>query len=58
MYDVHMEGAMGRTAVTATGLRKRFKKTRALDGLDLEIPAGTVYGLLGPNGCGKPVKGL
>ena len=40
-------------AITAEGLVKNFGKTRALDGLDLEIPAGTVYGLLGPNGAGK-----
>ncbi|RZQ63201.1 ATP-binding cassette domain-containing protein [Amycolatopsis suaedae] len=39
--------------VTARGLRKRFGTTQALDGLDLSIPAGTVYGLLGPNGAGK-----
>jgi ABC-2 type transport system ATP-binding protein len=48
-----MEGAVSGTAVVATGLRKRFKKTQALDGVDLEVPAGTVYGLLGPNGSGK-----
>ena len=32
---------------------KRFGATRALAGLDLIVPAGTVYGLLGPNGAGK-----
>ncbi|NJP32078.1 ATP-binding cassette domain-containing protein [Micromonospora thermarum] len=40
-------------AVEAEGLRKAFGSTRALDGLDLRVPAGTVYGLLGPNGAGK-----
>ncbi len=40
-------------AVEAAGLVKRFGATRALDGLDLIVPAGTVYGLLGPNGAGK-----
>jgi ABC-2 type transport system ATP-binding protein len=40
-------------AIAAEGLVKNFGKTQALDGLDLEIPAGTVYGLLGPNGAGK-----
>jgi ABC-2 type transport system ATP-binding protein len=40
-------------AVEAEGLVKSFGETRALDGLDLRVPAGTVYGLLGPNGAGK-----
>ncbi len=33
--------------------KRRFGKTLALDGLDLEVAAGTVLGLLGPNGAGK-----
>src|ERR1700722_4725769 len=37
----------------AEGLIKNFGKTQALAGLDLAVPAGTVYGLLGPNGAGK-----
>jgi ABC-2 type transport system ATP-binding protein len=41
------------TAVRAEGLVKTFGSTRALDGVDLEIPAGRVLGLLGPNGAGK-----
>jgi ABC-2 type transport system ATP-binding protein len=40
-------------AIEADGLVKQFGKTRALSGLDLTVPAGTVYGLLGPNGAGK-----
>jgi ABC-2 type transport system ATP-binding protein len=40
-------------AVEAAGLVKSFGKTRALSGIDLRVPAGTVYGLLGPNGAGK-----
>ncbi|GAA4565509.1 daunorubicin resistance protein DrrA family ABC transporter ATP-binding protein [Micromonospora coerulea] len=40
-------------AVEADGLTRSFGETRALDGLDLQVPAGTVYGLLGPNGAGK-----
>ena len=45
---------MGETpAIEADGLAKRFGKTKALDGLDLTVPAGSVYGLLGPNGAGK-----
>jgi len=42
-----------RPAILAEGLVKRFGKTVALDGLDLEVAAGTVLGLLGPNGAGK-----
>lgn len=47
--------AVNRTglAVETSGLVKTFGKTRAVDGLDLAVPAGTVYGLLGPNGAGK-----
>jgi ABC-2 type transport system ATP-binding protein len=40
-------------AVRAEALTKSFGATRALDGVDLEIPAATVLGLLGPNGAGK-----
>jgi len=40
-------------AIRAEGLIKNFGQTRALAGLDLTVPAGTVYGLLGPNGAGK-----
>jgi ABC-2 type transport system ATP-binding protein len=39
--------------IRATGLVKIFGKTRALDGLDLTVPEGTVLGVLGPNGAGK-----
>jgi ABC-2 type transport system ATP-binding protein len=40
-------------AILADGLVKHYGKTKALDGLDLTVPTGTVYGLLGPNGAGK-----
>lgn len=39
--------------VEAIGLSKRFGSTVALDGLDLAIPQGEVFGFLGPNGAGK-----
>src|SRR6266581_1160433 len=40
-------------AVEASGLVKTFGGTRAVDGIDLAVPAGSVYGFLGPNGAGK-----
>jgi len=40
-------------AVRAVGLRKTFADYVAVDGLDLEVPVGEVFGLLGPNGSGK-----
>ena len=40
-------------AIEASGLLKAFGKTRAVDGIDLAVPNGMVYGLLGPNGAGK-----
>lgn len=40
-------------AIEARGLRKRFGRTDVLTGLDLAVPAGTVFALLGPNGAGK-----
>ncbi|CAM5366047.1 ATP-binding cassette domain-containing protein OS=Streptomyces tendae OX=1932 GN=GUR47_20760 PE=4 SV=1 [Streptomyces tendae] len=40
-------------AVETVGLAKVFGETRAVDGVDLVIPQGVVYGVLGPNGAGK-----
>ncbi|WP_407560131.1 ATP-binding cassette domain-containing protein [Streptomyces sp. 184] len=40
-------------AITVSGLTKTFGRTRALDGLDLDVETGEVHGFLGPNGAGK-----
>jgi ABC-2 type transport system ATP-binding protein len=40
-------------ALATEGLRKRYGQRVALDGLDLRVPTGVVYGFLGPNGAGK-----
>jgi len=40
-------------AIEATGLVKTFGETRAVDGVDLSVRRGSVYGVLGPNGAGK-----
>jgi ABC-2 type transport system ATP-binding protein len=40
-------------AIEATGLAKSFGETKAVDGVDLTVRSGSVYGVLGPNGAGK-----
>jgi lipooligosaccharide transport system ATP-binding protein len=45
--------ADGRPAISLQGVVKRFGEIVAVDGLDLEVPAGQCFGLLGPNGAGK-----
>ena len=40
-------------AITTTGLVRAFGEHNAVDGLDLEIHEGEIYGFLGPNGAGK-----
>ena len=40
-------------AIEVAGLEKRYGDRRAVDGIDLRIPTGAVFGLLGPNGAGK-----
>jgi ABC-2 type transport system ATP-binding protein len=47
------EGETMTSAITATGLRKSFGDKLVLDGIDLEVAAGTTFSLLGPNGAGK-----
>ncbi|MEU6811826.1 ATP-binding cassette domain-containing protein [Streptomyces sp. NPDC046831] len=47
------DGARSPAAVSAVGLRKSYGDRTVLDGIDLRIPAGSVFALLGPNGAGK-----
>ncbi|HXB04532.1 MAG TPA: ATP-binding cassette domain-containing protein [Candidatus Angelobacter sp.] len=44
---------MTQSAIVATGLRKSYGKKVVLDGIDLDVPEGTIFALLGPNGAGK-----
>jgi ABC-2 type transport system ATP-binding protein len=46
-------GAGRPLAIEARGLVKRFEGTLAVDGVDLAVPEGAIYGILGPNGAGK-----
>lgn len=46
-------GEAGTPAARVRGLRKVFRRTVALDSVDLDVPSGSVLGLLGPNGSGK-----
>jgi len=39
--------------IEARGLTKRYGRTKAVDHIDFEIPAGRIVGLIGPNGAGK-----
>ncbi|RTL62276.1 MAG: ATP-binding cassette domain-containing protein [Pseudonocardiaceae bacterium] len=44
---------MSESVITTTGLTKRFGRVVAVDDVDLDVPAGVRFGLLGPNGSGK-----
>jgi ABC-2 type transport system ATP-binding protein len=44
---------MSNSAIAVSGLRKAFNDKAVLDGIDLDVRAGTVFSLLGPNGAGK-----
>jgi ABC-2 type transport system ATP-binding protein len=44
---------VSQSAIETSGLVKTFGTTRAVDGIDLQVPTGSVYGVLGPNGAGK-----
>jgi ABC-2 type transport system ATP-binding protein len=48
-----MTTTTGGPAIEASGLRKAYGDKVVLDGVDLAVPAGTVFALLGPNGAGK-----
>jgi ABC-2 type transport system ATP-binding protein len=45
--------AMTTSAIVVSGLRKAYGDKIVLDGIDLDVPSGTVFSLLGPNGAGK-----
>jgi ABC-2 type transport system ATP-binding protein len=47
------EGMARPLAIEARGLVKRFDGFTAVDGVDLSVPEGAIYGILGPNGAGK-----
>jgi ABC-2 type transport system ATP-binding protein len=51
--STHGSGHPSPAGVTAIGLRKSYGDKTVLDGIDLRIPAGSVFALLGPNGAGK-----
>jgi ABC-2 type transport system ATP-binding protein len=40
-------------AIETANLKKKFRRVHAVDGLDLEVPEGSIYALVGPNGAGK-----
>jgi ABC-2 type transport system ATP-binding protein len=48
-----MATASSPSGIVATGLRKSYGDHVVLDGIDLHVPAGTIFSLLGPNGAGK-----
>lgn len=51
---IHDSDGAGRAlAIEARGLVKSFDGTRAVDGVDISVPEGAIYGILGPNGAGK-----
>jgi ABC-2 type transport system ATP-binding protein len=53
LQQVSTSAASMQNAVEAQNLVKDFGETRAVDGVTLKVPRGSIYGLLGPNGAGK-----
>ncbi|MBM3146530.1 MAG: ATP-binding cassette domain-containing protein, partial [Actinobacteria bacterium] len=53
MWNGYHRGRMNDVVLSTHGLSKRFGEILAVDGLDLAVHAGDVYGFLGPNGAGK-----
>ncbi|MFF5010855.1 ATP-binding cassette domain-containing protein [Streptomyces phaeochromogenes] len=51
--SVKSDGRTSSAAISAVGLRKSYGDKAVLDGIDLQIPVGSVFALLGPNGAGK-----
>ncbi len=49
----HPQGSAAPPAISIRGAVKRFGEITAVDGLEMEVPAGVCFGLLGPNGAGK-----
>src|ERR1700737_4921514 len=55
----HPMSASSVASIQATGLVREFKKgPRAVDGIDLDVAPGEIYGFLGPNGAGKSTTTL
>jgi ABC-2 type transport system ATP-binding protein len=53
--DAHTAGPPPEAAIEARGLTKTFGTNRAVDGIDLTVMPGEIFGVLGPNGAGKTV---
>lgn len=53
LADHEASPVFSRLAIEARGLVKRFDGFTAVDGVDLSVPEGAIYGILGPNGAGK-----
>ena len=51
--DANTRPLAPKLAIEARGLVKRFDGFTAVDGVDLIVPEGAIYGILGPNGAGK-----